>query len=304
MRLATQRGHAVQVRLAAPAPTSPRSARSARSSPAAASPRGPVSFMRVYDPIASVVKTGGKTRRAAKMQTLKIWHPDILDFIECKTKEEKKAHVPDREGRLRGQLQRRSLQLDPVPERQPLGPRDRRLPAGRREERRWTTHWVTDRAADGRRTRPASCWTASPRGPGSAATPACSTRHDPALAHLPQHRPHQRLQSVQRVHVPRRHGVQPGVHQPDEVPPRGRHLRRRAVPGGLPDLHHRPGDPGRSRQLPDRPNRPQQPHVPPAGPGLRQPRQPDHGVGHAVRLATRVAACAARSRRSCTARRT
>jgi len=55
-------------------------------------PSGPVSFMRVYDAVASVVKSGGKTRRAAKMQTLKVWHPDILEFIECKAKEEKKAH--------------------------------------------------------------------------------------------------------------------------------------------------------------------------------------------------------------------
>ncbi len=56
-------------------------------------PSGPLSFMRVYDQIAAVVKSGGKTRRAAKMQSLKIWHPDILEFIECKWKEEKKAHV-------------------------------------------------------------------------------------------------------------------------------------------------------------------------------------------------------------------
>jgi len=56
-------------------------------------PSGPVSFMRVYDAIASVIKSGGKTRRAAKMQTLKIWHPDVLEFIECKTKEEKKART-------------------------------------------------------------------------------------------------------------------------------------------------------------------------------------------------------------------
>jgi ribonucleoside-diphosphate reductase alpha chain len=56
-------------------------------------PSGPVSFMRVYDAIASVIKSGGKTRRAAKMQTLKVWHPDILEFIECKSKEEKKAHT-------------------------------------------------------------------------------------------------------------------------------------------------------------------------------------------------------------------
>jgi ribonucleoside-diphosphate reductase alpha chain len=56
-------------------------------------PSGPLSFMRVYDQIAAVVKSGGKTRRAAKMQSLKVWHPDILEFIECKWKEEKKAHV-------------------------------------------------------------------------------------------------------------------------------------------------------------------------------------------------------------------
>ena len=49
--------------------------------------------MRVYDQIAGVVKSGGKTRRAAKMQSLKVFHPDIMDFIECKSREEKKARV-------------------------------------------------------------------------------------------------------------------------------------------------------------------------------------------------------------------
>lgn len=56
-------------------------------------PSGPLSFMRVYDQIAAVVKSGGKTRRAAKMQSLKVWHPDVLEFIECKWKEEQKARV-------------------------------------------------------------------------------------------------------------------------------------------------------------------------------------------------------------------
>jgi ribonucleoside-diphosphate reductase alpha chain len=55
------------------------------------SPSGPLSFLRVYDAIASVVKSGGKTRRAAKMNTLKVWHPDIKEFIEAKPTEEKKA---------------------------------------------------------------------------------------------------------------------------------------------------------------------------------------------------------------------
>jgi ribonucleoside-diphosphate reductase alpha chain len=54
-------------------------------------PSGPLSFLRVYDQVANVVKSGGKTRRAAKMNTLKDWHPDIEEFIEAKTKEERKA---------------------------------------------------------------------------------------------------------------------------------------------------------------------------------------------------------------------
>ncbi|OHB45490.1 MAG: ribonucleoside-diphosphate reductase, adenosylcobalamin-dependent, partial [Planctomycetes bacterium GWC2_49_10] len=49
--------------------------------------------MRVFDQIAAVVKSGGKTRRAAKMQSLKITHPDIKEFITCKSEEEKKAHA-------------------------------------------------------------------------------------------------------------------------------------------------------------------------------------------------------------------
>jgi len=56
-------------------------------------PSGPLSFMRVYDQIAAVVKSGGKTRRAAKMQSIKDWHPDVLEFIECKSREEKKVRT-------------------------------------------------------------------------------------------------------------------------------------------------------------------------------------------------------------------
>jgi ribonucleoside-diphosphate reductase alpha chain len=54
-------------------------------------PSGPLSFLKVYDQIANVVKSGGKTRRAAKMNTLKDWHPDIEEFILAKQKEERKA---------------------------------------------------------------------------------------------------------------------------------------------------------------------------------------------------------------------
>src|SRR5215831_2042147 len=52
---------------------------------------GPVSFMRGYDSFAGSIKSGGTTRRAAKMVILNADHPDILDFINCKAEEEKKA---------------------------------------------------------------------------------------------------------------------------------------------------------------------------------------------------------------------
>lgn len=52
---------------------------------------GPVSFMRGFDSFAGVIKSGGKTRRAAKMVILNVDHPDIREFIRCKADEEKKA---------------------------------------------------------------------------------------------------------------------------------------------------------------------------------------------------------------------
>jgi ribonucleoside-diphosphate reductase alpha chain len=52
---------------------------------------GPVSFMKGYDAFAGVIKSGGKTRRAAKMVILNVDHPDIVEFINCKVEEERKA---------------------------------------------------------------------------------------------------------------------------------------------------------------------------------------------------------------------
>ena len=66
--------------------------------PAAASPRGRVSFMRGFDAFAGVIKSGGKTRRAAKMVILNVDHPDMIDFVNCKADEEKKAWALIEEG--------------------------------------------------------------------------------------------------------------------------------------------------------------------------------------------------------------
>ncbi|MGV3486570.1 MAG: vitamin B12-dependent ribonucleotide reductase [Planctomycetaceae bacterium] len=108
-------------------------------------PSGPLSFMKVYDSIAGVVKSGGKTRRAAKMQSLKVWHPDVLEFIECKWSEEKKAHALIREGyesNFNGEayssvcFQNANLSVrvtDPFME-------------AVRDGRRWQTRWVSDKA--------------------------------------------------------------------------------------------------------------------------------------------------------------
>ena len=59
---------------------------------------GPVSFMRGADASAGTIKSGGKTRRAAKMVVLDVDHPDILEFVWCKAREEEKARVLEAAG--------------------------------------------------------------------------------------------------------------------------------------------------------------------------------------------------------------
>ncbi len=111
-------------------------------------PSGPLSFLKVYDSIASVVKSGGKTRRAAKMNTLKVWHPDIKEFIEAKTREERKAwalieggYSGDFNGEAYGSVAFQNENLS-------VRVTDEFLRAVE-EDREWRTHWVTDPAQPG-----------------------------------------------------------------------------------------------------------------------------------------------------------
>ncbi|MCI0492163.1 MAG: vitamin B12-dependent ribonucleotide reductase [Planctomycetes bacterium] len=107
-------------------------------------PSGPLSFMRVYDQIAAVVKSGGKTRRAAKMQSLKIWHPDVMEFIECKWKEEQKARVLIEKGGYEANFNGEAYSSIMF-QNANLSVRvtDDFMQAVERNED-WTTHWVTD----------------------------------------------------------------------------------------------------------------------------------------------------------------
>ena len=90
---------------------------------------GPVSFMKGFDAFAGVIKSGGKTRRAAKMVILNADHPDILEFIRCKADEEKKAWALIDAG-YDGSFTGEAYALHLLPELEQLGPGDGRLHEG------------------------------------------------------------------------------------------------------------------------------------------------------------------------------
>ena len=197
-------------------------------------PSGPLSFMRVYDQIAAVVKSGGKTRRAAKMQSIKVWHPDVMEFIECKWKEEQKARCLIEKGGYESNFNGEAYSSIMF-QNANLSVRvtDDFMQAVERNED-WTTHWVTDAKQPGPTypareimDRMADCaWHCGD--PGVQYDTTINRWHT-----CPNSGRINASQSVLRVHVPRRHGVQPGQHQPHEVPPAGWCVRCRAVQGGL-----------------------------------------------------------------------
>ena len=191
-------------------------------------PSGPLSFMRVYDQIAAVVKSGGKTRRAAKMQSLKDWHPDILEFIQAKAKEEKKARTLIESGEYDANFngeayssimfQNANLSVRVSDDFMQAAVDDRKW-------RHALGHRPQSRRPGARRqvSLPADC-----RGDVGLRRSRPSIRNDDQpLAHVPGDRADQRFEPVLRVHVPRRHGLQPGEPEPEEVPGAGRPLQRR-----------------------------------------------------------------------------
>ena len=138
-------------------------------------PSGPVSFMKVQDATGGTIKSGGKTRRAAIMQTLKAWHPDILEFVRAKQDEERKAWALIEEGydgSFNGPAYG-SVAFQNV---------NQSVRAGRRRDGGRPRRAAATRSAPSRPARPsrpstrASCSWPSPRARTSAATRARSTR--------------------------------------------------------------------------------------------------------------------------------
>ncbi len=215
---------------------------------------GPVSFMRGADASAGTIKSGGATRRAAKMVVLDVDHPDIEEFIETKAREEDKIRVlrdagfdMDLGGRDITSVQYQNANnsvrvtdefMRAVEEGREFGLRARK------------THEVIETVDAQGAVRQDRQGGLGVRRPGHPVR-----RHDQRLAHQPRDRPDHGVQPVLGVHVAGQLLVQPGQPEPAEVPQGRRHVRRAPVRQGGRAGHHRDGHLDLLRRLPDRDDR-------------------------------------------------
>ena len=165
---------------------------------------GPVSFMRGADASAGTIKSGGKTRRAAKMVVLDVDHPDIEEFIWCKAREEEKARVLEAAGydmsldspdwsSIQYQNANNSVRVS-----------DAFMEAAVEADADWNlTARVDGSVVETMEAR--KLMHESPRRPGAAPTRACSTTRRSTLAHAAEHGPDQRVEPVLPGRRPRSH---------------------------------------------------------------------------------------------------
>ena len=178
---------------------------------------GPVSFMRGADASAGTIKSGGKTRRAAKMVVLDVDHPDIEEFIWCKAREEEKARVLEAAGY--------DMSLDSADWgsiQYQNANNSVRVTDAFMEAVEADADWNLTARTDGAVLETVPAREAPARhGRGGLALrgPGRPVRHDDQLlAHAAEHGPDQRVQPVLGVHVHRRLGVQPRLAEPPQVP--------------------------------------------------------------------------------------
>ena len=233
---------------------------------------GPVSFMKGFDAFAGVIKSGGKTRRAAKMVILNAEHPDILEFINCKVEEEKKAWAlidAGYDGSFTGtaygsvffQNSNNSVRVTDEFMRAVL------------DDGLWQTKAVTNgevvdtyRARDLMRAIAEGTWVCGD--PGMQFDTTVNEWHtSPNTARINASNPCSEYMFLDDS------ACNLVVAQPDDVRQGRRRVRRRRVPRRVPHADHGAGDPRRQLELPDQGDREEQPRLPSARPRLRQPRR-------------------------------
>jgi ribonucleoside-diphosphate reductase alpha chain len=147
---------------------------------------GPLSFMKGFDAFAGVIKSGGKTRRAAKMVILNADHPDVEKFIWCKAKEEKKAYTlveAGYDGSIDGDAYS-SIFFQNA--NNSVRATDEFMEAAARDGDWWTKGVATGQPV--KRYKARETCAPSPKPPTSAATPACSSI-PPSTAGIPARTP-------------------------------------------------------------------------------------------------------------------
>ena len=323
-----------------------------------------MSFLKIGDRAAGAIKSGGTTRRAAKMVVLDLDHPDIEEFINWKVVEEQKVaalvtgskllnrHLnailkachtwpkPEERFDRASNADLRKAIADAVAALVPANYIERVVQLARQgftslqveeydtdwnskayftvsgqnsnnsvridnafmeaveKDGPWHLYWRTEkekarrekaaRRSRARRCRPATCGTRSPTPPGPGRPGRAVRHHHQRVAHLPGRWPDQCVESVHRIHVPRRHGLQPRVAQP------ARSTTRQTSRFDVDSFRHAcrlwtlileisvymaqfPSVGGGAEVV----------RLPHARPGLRQPRLAAHGAGHSLRLAGR-----------------
>ncbi|MEZ5227557.1 MAG: hypothetical protein R2710_13010 [Acidimicrobiales bacterium] len=215
---------------------------------------GPVSFMRGADSSAGTIKSGGKTRRAAKMVMLDVDHPDVEEFIWCKATEERKARVLREAGfdmdldgadshSIQYQNANNSVRVTDEFMQAVLDDGDWKLVA-----RTDGAIIKTVKARDIMRQFSQATWECAD--PGMQFDSTINRWHTSAnTGKINGSNP------CSEYHAPRQLGVQPGQPQPAQLPERRQHLRHRRLQGRHRARVHRAGDHGRPGRLPDRAHR-------------------------------------------------